>query len=157
MNSDLSERKMRHIEACLTRDVQFQTVTTGLEHVPWPYRALPNVNLADIDLSVTFLGKRLSAPLLIGAMTGGAEKAGQINRTLAQAAHETGIGAGTAAPVNIAHAVARRSGAILPEILAITGTAHPMRARCQHRRQPLCRQQQRRQSGSQCLGLRAQI
>lgn len=92
MSGELSERKMRHIEACLTQDVQFQTVTTGLEHVPWPYRALPEVNLEEIDLSVTFLGKRLSAPLLIGAMTGGAQQAGQINRTLTQAAQETGIG-----------------------------------------------------------------
>lgn len=92
MSGELAERKMRHIEACLTRDVQFQTVTTGLERVPWPYRALPEVNLDDIDLSITFLGKRLSAPLLIGAMTGGAQMAGLINRTLARAAQETGVG-----------------------------------------------------------------
>lgn len=89
---ELQGRKLRHIDACLTRDVQFQTLTTGLEQVPWPYLALPEVNLSEIDLSVTFLGKKLSAPLLIGAMTGGAQKAGQINRTLAQAAQQTGIG-----------------------------------------------------------------
>ena len=76
MTGELPERKLRHLDACLTRDVQFQTVTTGLEAVPWPYRALPDVNLDDIDLGVTFLGKRLSAPLLIGAMTGGAHIAG---------------------------------------------------------------------------------
>ena len=92
MTGELPERKLRHLDACLTRDVQFQTVTTGLEAVPWPYRALPGVNLDDIDLGVTFLGKRLSAPLLIGAMTGGAERARQINRTLAEAAQRTGIG-----------------------------------------------------------------
>lgn len=92
MSRDLPERKLRHIDACLTRDVSFQSVTTGLEHVPWPYRALPDTNLQDLDLSVEFLGKRLSMPLLIGAMTGGAEKAAQINRTLALAAQHCGIG-----------------------------------------------------------------
>lgn len=92
MTGELPERKLRHLDVCLTRDVKFQTVTTGLESVPWPYRALPEVNLHDIDLGVTFLGKRLSAPLLIGAMTGGAERARQINRTLAEAAQRTGIG-----------------------------------------------------------------
>lgn len=92
MSQGLPQRKLRHLDACLTKDVTFQTVTTGLERVPWPYRALPDANLQDIDLSVDFLGKTLSMPLLIGAMTGGAEKAAQINRTLAQAAQHCGIG-----------------------------------------------------------------
>lgn len=88
----LSARKLRHIEACLLPESQYQGVTTGLETVPWPYRALPELNLAEVDLGVTFLGRRLSAPLLIGAMTGGAERAGQINRNLATAAQRLGIG-----------------------------------------------------------------
>lgn len=88
----LSARKLRHIEACLLPDSQYQGVTTGLETVQWPYRALPDLNLADVDLEVSFLGRRLSAPLLIGAMTGGAERAGQINRNLATAAQRLGIG-----------------------------------------------------------------
>lgn len=88
----LSARKLRHIEACLLPASQYQGVTTGLETVPWPYRALPELNLADVDLGVSFLGRRLRAPLLIGAMTGGAERAGQINRNLAIAAQRQGIG-----------------------------------------------------------------
>ncbi|GGK14290.1 isopentenyl-diphosphate delta-isomerase [Deinococcus malanensis] len=88
----LSVRKLRHIEACLLPESQYQGVTTGLETVPWPYRALPELNLADVDLGVTFLGHHLQAPLLIGAMTGGAERAGQINRNLAIAAQRLGIG-----------------------------------------------------------------
>lgn len=88
----LTPRKLRHIQVCLEQDVQFQTVQTGLADVPWPYRALPDVNLAEVDLRCTFLGHELSAPLLIGAMTGGAEKAALINRNLALAAQATGIG-----------------------------------------------------------------
>lgn len=90
--NDLSERKLRHLDACLNYPVQFQTLRTGLADVPWPYRALPEVDLDAVKLETTFLGRQLSAPLLIGAMTGGAERAAQINRTLAQAAQQTGIG-----------------------------------------------------------------
>lgn len=88
----MQERKFKHLEACLREDSQYQSVTTGLEKVAWPYRALPELNLNDIDLRCTFLGKPLSAPILIGAMTGGTEHAARINRNLALAAQELGIG-----------------------------------------------------------------
>ena len=90
--SDLPGRKLRHIEACLLPESQYQGVTTGLETVPWPYRALPETNLDAVDLGCTFLGRRLMAPVLIGAMTGGAEKSALINRNLATAAHRLGLG-----------------------------------------------------------------
>ena len=92
VSTDLSVRKLRHIEACLLEASQYQGVTTGLEGVAWPYRALPEVNLDDVRLSCTFLGRRLSAPVLIGAMTGGAEKSAVINRNLATAAQRLGLG-----------------------------------------------------------------
>ena len=89
---DIQTRKLRHIEACLRADSQYQTVTAGFERVAWPYRALPEVNLHEVDLGTEFLGRRLSAPVLIGAMTGGAERAATINRHLATAAQRLGIG-----------------------------------------------------------------
>jgi len=92
LEPDLPQRKLRHIDACLTGDVEYRTRTTGFELVAWPYRALPEVNLEDVNLSVEFLGKRLRAPILIGAMTGGAEKARDINRNLAVAAQALGVG-----------------------------------------------------------------
>ncbi|ULH15413.1 type 2 isopentenyl-diphosphate Delta-isomerase [Deinococcus sp. KNUC1210] len=91
-SSELIRRKLRHIDACLQPQSQYQTVTTGLERVTWPYLALPELNLADIDLRRSFLGRPLSAPLLIGAMTGGAEKSALINRNLAVAAQRLGLG-----------------------------------------------------------------
>ena len=90
--TDLPGRKLRHIEACLLPESQYQGVTTGLEHVPWPYRALPELDLDSVDLSCTFLGRRLNAPVLIGAMTGGAEKSAMINLHLAAAAQRLGLG-----------------------------------------------------------------
>lgn len=86
------ERKLRHVDVCLTYPVEYATRTTGFERVDLPYRALPETNLHSVDTSTEFLGKRLSAPILIGAMTGGAERAKTINRNLAEAAEELGVG-----------------------------------------------------------------
>ncbi|MGE5696849.1 MAG: type 2 isopentenyl-diphosphate Delta-isomerase [Candidatus Sericytochromatia bacterium] len=88
----MSGRKRRHIDVCLTEDVDNGTVTTELERVWLPYNALTQTNLSEIDLSADFLGKQLRAPVLVGAMTGGAELSGTINRNLATAAQQLGIG-----------------------------------------------------------------
>lgn len=88
----IAGRKRRHIDVCLDGDVNYTNVTTGLERYQLPYNALTQTSLADIDLSTEFMGASLRAPLLIGAMTGGAELSGTINRNLAAAAQEFGIG-----------------------------------------------------------------
>ncbi|WP_319455559.1 MULTISPECIES: type 2 isopentenyl-diphosphate Delta-isomerase [unclassified Mycobacterium] len=92
MVEQIRARKRRHIDVCLDDDVDFQTVTTGLERVRLPYNALTQTSLADVDVETTFLGARLRAPLLIGAMTGGAELSAVINRNLAAAAQRLGVG-----------------------------------------------------------------
>ncbi|MCV7415550.1 type 2 isopentenyl-diphosphate Delta-isomerase [Mycolicibacterium litorale] len=85
-------RKRRHIDVCLHGPVEYETVTTGFEDYRLPYNALTQTSLSRLELGTEFLGKRLSAPLLIGAMTGGAELSGIINRNLATAAHRLGVG-----------------------------------------------------------------
>ena len=92
MNTGMSGRKLRHIDACLTGPVEFEGVTTGFERYRLPYDALTQSNLAAIDLRTHFLGRPLQAPVLIGAMTGGAELARTINRNLADAAQKLGVG-----------------------------------------------------------------
>lgn len=87
----MARRKRRHIDVCLTDDVQHGGVTTGLERYRLPYNALTQTNLGEIDLTTDFLGRRLRAPVLVGAMTGGAELSGTINRNLAAAAQQLGI------------------------------------------------------------------
>src|SRR5271166_5992171 len=89
---EMTTRKRRHIDVCLDGDVGYRGVTTGLERYVLPYNALTQTNLDDIDLSTDFLGARLRAPILIGAMTGGAKLSGTINRNLAAAAQQLGIG-----------------------------------------------------------------
>ena len=88
----METRKRRHIDVCLSEAVDYQTVTTGLERYRLPYNALTQTNLGNVDLATDFLGARLRAPVLIGSMTGGAELSGTINRNLATAAQQLGVG-----------------------------------------------------------------
>jgi isopentenyl-diphosphate Delta-isomerase len=88
----MAGRKRRHIDVCLTEHVEHGAVTTGLERYWLPYNALTQTKLGEIDLATNFLGSRLRAPVLVGAMTGGAELSGTINRNLAAVAQELGIG-----------------------------------------------------------------
>ncbi|MEX2541167.1 MAG: type 2 isopentenyl-diphosphate Delta-isomerase [Trueperaceae bacterium] len=85
-------RKKRHLEVCLDGDVEYASRTTGLERWRLPYRALPETDLATVDTGTVLFGRTLAAPLLIGAMTGGTEMAGRINRNLAEAAQRLGVG-----------------------------------------------------------------
>jgi isopentenyl-diphosphate Delta-isomerase len=88
----METRKRRHIDVCLSEAVEYQSVTTGLERYQLPYNALTQTDLDSVELASDFLGSRLRAPLLIGPMTGGAELSGTINRNLAAAAQQLGIG-----------------------------------------------------------------
>ena len=85
-------RKRRHVEACLEGPVEYRTRTTGFESIDLPYRALPETDLSAVDTSTSFVGRPMSAPLLVGAMTGGADRSAALNRNLAIAAQRVGVG-----------------------------------------------------------------
>ena len=89
-----SSRKDDHIRINLEEDVQFRGLTTGLEQLRFEHHALPEMNFADVDLSLELFGRSLHAPLLISSMTGGTERAAKINLALAEAAQATGIAMG---------------------------------------------------------------
>ncbi|OGC77536.1 MAG: type 2 isopentenyl-diphosphate Delta-isomerase [candidate division Zixibacteria bacterium RBG_16_50_21] len=89
----ISERKSDHIRINLENDVR-SGVTTGLEKYRFFHRALPEINLEDVDLGLEIFGKRLQAPILISSMTGGTQEAAKINQNLAVAAQESGIAIG---------------------------------------------------------------
>ena len=91
--TQISARKSDHIRINLEEDVR-STLTTGLEHYRFRHQALPEINLEDVDLSLSLFGKQLHAPLLISSMTGGTAEAGTINQILAQAAQAAHIAVG---------------------------------------------------------------
>ena len=90
----LERRKSEHLRINLEEDVSFPRLTTGLERYRFDHKALPEISLHDVDLSVDFLGKRLQLPLLISSMTGGTAEAKRINFHLAEGAQATGIAMG---------------------------------------------------------------
>ncbi|MDP2743875.1 MAG: type 2 isopentenyl-diphosphate Delta-isomerase [Dehalococcoidia bacterium] len=89
-----SRRKEEQMRINLEEDVQFHQVTTGFENYRFLHQALPELSLADIDLSATLFGKQMKAPLIVSSMVGGVEVAGRTNRRLAEAAQTAGIAMG---------------------------------------------------------------
>ena len=94
MPGNHARRKADHIRINLDQDVDFSNLTTGLENYRFVHQALPEMNLDDVDASVTLFGKHLQAPLLISSMTGGTAQAERINLHLAEAAETAGIAMG---------------------------------------------------------------
>lgn len=94
MSDETAKRKADHLRICLKQKAQARKVTSGFEDVELVHRALPEVDRQKISLNITFLGKKLSAPLIVGAMTGGTEEAVRINSSIAQAVEELGLGMG---------------------------------------------------------------
>ena len=84
------DRKNQHIELALAQSEP----RSPFDRLRITHRALPEVNLSDIDLSTTLLGHRQRAPLFISSMTGGPARAETINRHLAEACQETGLAMG---------------------------------------------------------------
>ena len=88
------ERKGDHIRIVLGEDVAAKGIVTGFSQLRFRHRALPELDLAEIDTSITIFGKKLRAPLLISSMTGGTSEAEQINLHLAEAAEGLGLAMG---------------------------------------------------------------
>jgi isopentenyl-diphosphate delta-isomerase len=91
--SRVARRKLEHLDLCANGDVEARR-TTLLEEVELVHEALPELAAGEIDLSLSLFGRGLRAPILISGMTGGAERAGEINRALATAAQKYGFALG---------------------------------------------------------------
>lgn len=89
----ISSRKSDHIRINLEEDVR-SGLTTGLERYRFAHRALPELDLDEVNLNLTVFQRNLQAPILISSMTGGTDEAAAINQTLAAAAQETGVAMG---------------------------------------------------------------
>lgn len=89
----ISRRKDDHLSLAAREDM-LHVHRGGFEQFRIRHRALPGRNLADVDLTTECLGKTLRAPLLISAMTGGTERAREVNERLAVAAEAHGLAMG---------------------------------------------------------------
>lgn len=121
VTASIEDRKVDHIRINLEQNVQFPQLTTGLERYRFLHQALPELNLSEIDTSVTLFGKKLDSPILISSMTGGTEIAMRLNRHLAEAAQANnvalGVGSQRAALKNPDVAYTYRVRDVAPDIL----------------------------------------
>jgi len=91
---ETKKRKTDHIRICLNQRAQARKATTGFEDVHLVHRALPEIDKQKIDLSAAVFGHRFSAPLIVGAMTGGTAGATRINAAIAEAVEKLRLGMG---------------------------------------------------------------
>ena len=91
--NQISARKLEHLRLSLEASVQ-SARSAGFERWSFIHRALPELDLDSVDLSTTFLDRRLKLPFLISSMTGGAKASGDINRRLALVAQTLGLAFG---------------------------------------------------------------
>lgn len=92
MPSQIERRKLDHIRLCLSKNVE--SGSAGFEHVRLIHNSLPEIDFDVVDASIIFFGKKLDAPLAIGAMTGGCKEAERINKNLAKAAERMNVAFG---------------------------------------------------------------
>jgi isopentenyl-diphosphate delta-isomerase len=90
---ETKKRKADHITTCLTKDVQFKK-GNGFDAYSFTHAALPELDWENISMETTFLRRKFRYPFFIDAMTGGTRHAVAINKNLAKAAQQLGIGMG---------------------------------------------------------------
>jgi isopentenyl-diphosphate delta-isomerase len=93
----ISRRKREHVDIALNRDVAFRDKTSGFEAWDFVHCALPEASFDEIDSGIEFLGRSLSFPFMVSAMTGGFKGAADINRRLAEVcqAEKVALGVGS--------------------------------------------------------------
>ena len=91
--NDIGRRKRDHIDIVMS-GLARQRMPAGFDDIRFRHNALPEVNFDAIDLSTTFLGRRLRLPFLASSMTGGPDMPARINHSIAEAAQALGFAMG---------------------------------------------------------------
>jgi len=86
----IQDRKREHATLATGADVD-SSLEPGWSDVHLVPAGLPGIDLGEVSLKTTFLGRELGAPLAISALTGGYPAAAGINATLGRLAGEFGL------------------------------------------------------------------
>jgi isopentenyl-diphosphate delta-isomerase len=89
---DIVQRKIDHVD--LTLDDNSQSAVRPFSGYRLPYKALPEINLEDVNTSTKLFGKELDQPLIIASMTGGSKYSKIINTNLSKAAEACNVALG---------------------------------------------------------------
>lgn len=87
---EIGRRKRDHLNLCLDKNVSSNS-PAGWDDIHIPHRALPEVAFESVSLNYSFLDQNYSAPFLISSMSGGVNKANELNIVLAKAATKFNI------------------------------------------------------------------
>jgi isopentenyl-diphosphate Delta-isomerase len=93
MTEEVKQRKIEHVGIALGQDISAQQ-RANWNDIQFVHQALPEVDLDEIDTSVTFLGHTLRYPIFMSSLTGGHPDVTSINRNLARAAERYGLALG---------------------------------------------------------------
>ncbi len=85
----MEERKNDHITLAFSSRVE-----AGLADTRFTYEPMLGTHLMGDSVPFSFLGKTMRVPIWVSSMTGGSTEAGTINRNLARACREFGMGMG---------------------------------------------------------------
>jgi len=90
--NQIESRKDEHVRIALEKDVA--ATHNYWDDVSLIHNALPEIDKTDIDLHTIFLDKKIHAPIVISAMTGGYHLAKDINKRLASTAADFQVAMG---------------------------------------------------------------
>ena len=93
MTDEVKQRKIEHVNIALGQDISVAQ-RANWNDVQLVHQALPEVDLDEMDTSITFLGHTLRYPIFISSLTGGHQDVISINRNLARAAEHYGLALG---------------------------------------------------------------
>ncbi|MFW9785919.1 MAG: type 2 isopentenyl-diphosphate Delta-isomerase [Candidatus Heimdallarchaeota archaeon] len=88
-SKDIMERKIEHLKIPLEHDVQHSK--NYFDEIKLIHHPIPDIDFEDVDLTVEFFDKLISAPICISAITGGHPVSKEINEILARASEEENI------------------------------------------------------------------
>ena len=86
----IEDRKVEHIKIAARGEAE--EGSTLFDEVQLIHNAMPGFDYDEVDSKIQLFGKPLSAPLLVGAITGGTELSGKINTMFAEAVERFGLG-----------------------------------------------------------------
>ncbi len=86
---EIFKRKEEHIKIPIEQNVQHSI--NYFDDIKLIHHAIPEIDLEEIDLTLNFFNKEISAPICISAITGGHPVSKEINEILAKAAEEENI------------------------------------------------------------------
>lgn len=88
----IAERKREHLEIAVKEEVEEYEYDNWLRYVHLIHYACSEISPDTVNLKTRFLNHEFKIPIMIEALTGGCSEAKRINKILAEACQEAGVG-----------------------------------------------------------------